>query len=1004
MGSRIKENPERIFEGYFEVVCPTDSDKDPELRRQFPDLFDDQDSVTTLTKFCFPFDVKRWQNTSVQHFSFTLTDLQGYQRFGFCRLSVKAKSCTCILSCLPWFELFYKLLNHIAEHLVKDQFNEVTDILQTLYDHPVPEVNKTLDLAMFSYFVVPNPAKLPSIPENRNLTEFLVAVQVDTMLQLYSSLLCERRILITSSKLSTLTACVHASAALLYPMYWQHIYIPTLPPHLLDYCGAPMPYLIGVHSSLMEQVNVGALEDVVVFNMDTNYLETPFQDLDSLPPHVVSLLKLQLTKQTAFMGEAVSRAFLRAQALLFGSYREALICNLGEPISFCQETFLNHKCSSMRSFLQNAVHLQLFSQFIDSRLEKLNSEEEFTDVFEQEVTKCGLSGASRSYQLWLENLKKGGGTLINNMKNRTHPTVRNMLRYAKGQAKTGLQGMKRRIKHKDQPQIQRMGSFKADGSPTQNHDRLQHRLPITQHFGQSRPRRPGKKYSESESWEQQRYSEDGTSEEGDSGPSEENDFPLLDGGMDLLNEIFETLNTRAPGRERAMYGAHSLDCFSLEDNQYFGQYQSNDEDLRLSLSQPRHSDLWYLPEVDEGTADSLESAEDYSSTPDNISNASDYTSPLLDVAVSDTVATIPDTTSVVKKDILLPSAEVTSQKPDISSSITEKIILTSEAVSAVPQAILQTSSSEIVSAVSQAIPQTCTSEVVSAVPQAILQTSSSEVVSAVSQAISQISYSEVVSAVPQAIPQACASEVVSAVPQAILQTSSSEVVSAVLQAIPQTCSSEVVSAVLQAIPQTGSSEVISAVPQAIPQTSSVTSEVKKFPEICLTPKENKSQKTVVLLLPQEDTKMRKASCETLRIGSGPCVRSAISRFQAGSLDPRMVWTGTKKESEQAAKVIPNFRSVHTLRPISQAYSSSKPNSPLYRVGPVFLRTQSTPKIEITKSLISDSTLARGHDGLRPITPNSSMDDGRHEMPLSPTSLELKASPLAKVSELKKKFE
>lgn len=46
----------------------------------------------------------------------------------------------------------------------------------------------------------------------------------------------------------------------------------------------------------LQQVNVGALEDVVIFNMDTNYLETPFQDLDSLPPHVVgtetSLLQL----------------------------------------------------------------------------------------------------------------------------------------------------------------------------------------------------------------------------------------------------------------------------------------------------------------------------------------------------------------------------------------------------------------------------------------------------------------------------------------------------------------------------------------------------------------------------------------------------------------------------------------------------------------------------------------------------------------------------------------
>lgn len=33
-----------------------------------------------------------------------------------------------------------------------------------------------------------------------------------------------------------LTACLHGSAALLYPMHWQHIYIPVLPPHLLDYC------------------------------------------------------------------------------------------------------------------------------------------------------------------------------------------------------------------------------------------------------------------------------------------------------------------------------------------------------------------------------------------------------------------------------------------------------------------------------------------------------------------------------------------------------------------------------------------------------------------------------------------------------------------------------------------------------------------------------------------------------------------------------------------------
>ncbi|XP_010177191.1 PREDICTED: DENN domain-containing protein 1B, partial [Mesitornis unicolor] len=158
----------------------------------------------------------------------------------------------------------------------------------------------------------------------RNLTEYFVAVDVNNMLQLYASMLHERRIIITSSKLSTLTACVHASAALLYPMYWQHIYIPVLPPHLLDYCCAPMPYLIGVHLSLIERVKNRSLEDVVLLNVDTNTLETPFNDLNNLPGEVVSALKNKLKKQSTATGDGVAKAFLRAQAALFGSYRDAL--------------------------------------------------------------------------------------------------------------------------------------------------------------------------------------------------------------------------------------------------------------------------------------------------------------------------------------------------------------------------------------------------------------------------------------------------------------------------------------------------------------------------------------------------------------------------------------------------------------------------------------------------------------------------------------------------------
>lgn len=41
--------------------------------------------------------------------------------------------------------------------------------------------------------------------EQRNLTEYFVAVDVNNMLQLYASMLHERRIIITSRKLSTVS-------------------------------------------------------------------------------------------------------------------------------------------------------------------------------------------------------------------------------------------------------------------------------------------------------------------------------------------------------------------------------------------------------------------------------------------------------------------------------------------------------------------------------------------------------------------------------------------------------------------------------------------------------------------------------------------------------------------------------------------------------------------------------------------------------------------------------
>uniref|UniRef100_A0A1A7X3U4 DENN/MADD domain containing 1A n=3 Tax=Iconisemion striatum TaxID=60296 RepID=A0A1A7X3U4_9TELE len=503
MGSRIKESPEATFELYVEVVHPGKHSSELEVQRQYPEDYTDQETLLTVPKFCFPFSMDSLTVNHVGHnFTFVLTDIESKQRFGFCRLSSGAHTCYCILSYLPWFEVFYKLLNILADYTVKGQESQWQELLVSLHTLPIPEPGVPVHLGVHSFFTVPDMRELPSIPENRNLTEYIVAVDVNNLLHLYASMLYERRILICCSKLSTLTACVHGSAAILYPMHWQHVYIPVLPQHLLDYCCAPMPYLIGVHSSLMEKVRGMALDDVVVLNVDTNTLETPYDDLQSLPNDVVSSLKSRLKKVLATTGNGVARAFVRSQAALFGSYRNALQIEAGEPITFNEETFINHRSSAMRQFLHNAIQLQLFKQFIDNRLDLLNSGQGFSDIFEDEINMGEYAGSDKTYHQWLLTVKKGGGAIFQSVKTKANPAMRTVYKLAKDHAKMRIKEVKSRLKQKEQIEngLSTPGSVVIDDDSTVGNSSSTHAAmkegplrtwddlrPITVHFGQARP-------------------------------------------------------------------------------------------------------------------------------------------------------------------------------------------------------------------------------------------------------------------------------------------------------------------------------------------------------------------------------------------------------------------------------------------------------------------------------------------------------------------------------------
>jgi hypothetical protein len=96
-------------------------------------------------------------------------------------------------------------------------------------------------------------------------------IEPTALVYIFEALLCESKIVVTSSNWSDLTPCLQALQALTYPMRWPQIYIPVLPKvmpiPIEDLLQAPVPLLIGMHSSMVEGIEFGP--DVVKLNLDT---------------------------------------------------------------------------------------------------------------------------------------------------------------------------------------------------------------------------------------------------------------------------------------------------------------------------------------------------------------------------------------------------------------------------------------------------------------------------------------------------------------------------------------------------------------------------------------------------------------------------------------------------------------------------------------------------------------------------------------------------------------
>ncbi|KRX22254.1 DENN domain-containing protein 1A [Trichinella nelsoni] len=441
MASRLRLNPVTLFDVFAEVASNESEGGNPWILWKYPDDFNDEKILRSIAEFSYPCTLS---SESVQLFSFVLTDLEGCYTFGFCRHAPRTKTCYCLLSALPWPEVFFKFLNHIASVADQCSPDEVERLLDCTYHQEIPLPNQSFVINSSSgrnalECFCPDNTKLPKIPENRYLTEYFNAVNETAMIAVFASMLCERRIIFKGNKLGKLSSCVLAANLLIYPMHWQHIFIPVLPAHLCHYLNAPMPYLIGVPSVLYEQsfMQEVDLNDVVMLDIDSKLFRSPYDDVSTLPYEVVrlenifienfeamnsiSVLKKNMRLSYGTAGDGLARAFLRALVVLIGGYREALQFRQGELITFSPEAFVQTRPSNLRPFLDKMLDLQIFRQFIDDRLDRLNTGVGFQDQFEEECNCYSGKESSRikyQYNEWMNNMKKEGGAWVKQIRSK----------------------------------------------------------------------------------------------------------------------------------------------------------------------------------------------------------------------------------------------------------------------------------------------------------------------------------------------------------------------------------------------------------------------------------------------------------------------------------------------------------------------------------------------------------------------------------------------------------
>ena len=318
--------------------------------------------------------------------------------------------CLCLISKYPYtvelgkcLETIYRIIG-TKPGLLNFEINDL--IMYLINSIPIPEKNTKVQ------FYIPycnNPKielQCPKIDDisimNSNFMGLFKYLSIDNIVLIFRLLLAEKKVLFIHDDYTELTNITNSFISLLYPFQWIHTYIPIMSAQMLKYLETFLPFLSGIHVSLMNLVEKVFKEgegddseetfliyiktgEIVLsssFKKNKNKLSKYIQNnIKPLPfekdlkkeLRIIEAGKKQLKPD--FLENKLRDAFINIFVKMFYDYDKYII-NLDNDILFNKVLFMkgvSNKEEKTEKFFEEFIDTQLFQQFIQNSANLENS-------------------------------------------------------------------------------------------------------------------------------------------------------------------------------------------------------------------------------------------------------------------------------------------------------------------------------------------------------------------------------------------------------------------------------------------------------------------------------------------------------------------------------------------------------------------------------------------------------------------------------------------------------